>query len=372
MVRPTRVRRLRIRRATHLATIVAGVLLLSWVVTLASRKDVTIVVDGQPIAMQTTSGNVQELLASTGLPSDVRVEPSRGTALADGMTVFVSPPPGVPAVALTHMVDPHAVGVWVAEGSGKEPLGKAASTHDGTAVPADAVGTSSIVSVRAVVSGKVHDVSSNASTVGELLSAMGIHADADDRVAPPPSTPLHDGETVTYDRVDVRTATQVAVVPFSTHFTYTQHLLPGQVVTVRPGSPGLERRTIRTTTIDGHVTSRDVLSEETIRTPVPAHVLSGPKAMSDGALVEPGTGATTQTGNATWYDPPWSGLTAAHPWLPFGTHVTVTDLATGRSVTVVIDDRGPFAPGRIIDLSPEAFSQLAPLGSGVLHVRLSW
>ncbi|TMK60464.1 MAG: hypothetical protein E6G54_02185 [Actinobacteria bacterium] len=75
---------------------------------------------------------------------------------------------------------------------------------------------------------------------------------------------------------------------------------------------------------------------------------------------------------ATWYDPPWSGYTAAHPWLPFGTHVRVTDLATGRSVTVVIDDRGPFAPGRVIDLSPEAFAALSPLGHGVLHVALGW
>ena len=50
----------------------------------------------------------------------------------------------------------------------------------------------------------------------------------------------------------------------------------------------------------------------------------------------------------------------------------VTDLATGRSVTVVIDDRGPFAPGRVIDLSPEAFAALSPLGHGVLYVALSW
>jgi rare lipoprotein A len=94
--------------------------------------------------------------------------------------------------------------------------------------------------------------------------------------------------------------------------------------------------------------------------------------MYDGTLAEPGTGLTTQTGEASWYDPPWSGLTAAHPWLPFGTRVTVTDVATGRSVTVVIDDRGPFGSGRIIDLSPEAFGALEPLGRGVLHVQLSW
>ena len=59
------------------------------------------------------------------------------------------------------------------------------------------------------------------------------------------------------------------------------------------------------------------------------------------------------------------------PWLPFGTHVTVTNIATGESVVVVINDRGPFG-GRIIDLSDEAFAVLAPLGQGVMQVRLTW
>jgi rare lipoprotein A len=94
--------------------------------------------------------------------------------------------------------------------------------------------------------------------------------------------------------------------------------------------------------------------------------------MYGGTTEVPGAVGDTQAGLATWYDPPWSGLTAAHPTLPFGTHVLVTDVDTGRSVTVVIDDRGPFAQGKIIDLSPEAFSAIAPLGTGVLHVRLSW
>jgi rare lipoprotein A len=52
--------------------------------------------------------------------------------------------------------------------------------------------------------------------------------------------------------------------------------------------------------------------------------------------------------------------------------VRVTDLSSGRTVIVLIDDRGPFAPGRIIDLSPEAFSVLSPLGRGVLDVSISW
>jgi peptidoglycan lytic transglycosylase len=81
--------------------------------------------------------------------------------------------------------------------------------------------------------------------------------------------------------------------------------------------------------------------------------------------------ADSTVGEAVWYDPPWSGFTAAHPWLPFGSKVTVTNLATGASVTVVVNDRGPFG-GRDIDLSREAFAQIASLSQGVCRVRLAW
>ncbi|HEX6263301.1 MAG TPA: septal ring lytic transglycosylase RlpA family protein, partial [Actinomycetota bacterium] len=44
----------------------------------------------------------------------------------------------------------------------------------------------------------------------------------------------------------------------------------------------------------------------------------------------------------------------------------------GRSVWVTIDDRGPYIDGRIIDLSDDAFLQLAPLGAGTINVRITW
>jgi rare lipoprotein A len=77
-----------------------------------------------------------------------------------------------------------------------------------------------------------------------------------------------------------------------------------------------------------------------------------------------------QTGIATWYER--TGMVAAHKTLPFGTQVTVTNLANGRQVTVVINDRGPYAPGRIIDLSDDAFAALAPLSRGTINVRITW
>lgn len=59
-------------------------------------------------------------------------------------------------------------------------------------------------------------------------------------------------------------------------------------------------------------------------------------------------------------------LTAAHRTLPFGTHVRVTNRRNGRSVTVRINDRGPFVRGRVIDITPAGaralgFSGLAPV-----------
>ena len=87
-------------------------------------------------------------------------------------------------------------------------------------------------------------------------------------------------------------------------------------------------------------------------------------------------------GKATWYGGVFQGnttasgeifdkneLTAAHKYLPFNSVVEVTNLANGESVEVRITDRGPYGPGRVIDLSSEAFSRIASLGAGVINVQ---
>jgi rare lipoprotein A len=90
-----------------------------------------------------------------------------------------------------------------------------------------------------------------------------------------------------------------------------------------------------------------------------------------------------QTGIASWYGEDFHGrptsngeiydmneLTAAHPTLPFGTMVEITNLLNGRTVTVRINDRGPFVDGRIIDLSYAAARLLDMVGPGTIPVRL--
>ncbi len=66
-----------------------------------------------------------------------------------------------------------------------------------------------------------------------------------------------------------------------------------------------------------------------------------------------------------------SGLTAAHRTLPFGTKVLVTNRSNGRSVTVTINDRGPFIKGRIIDLSSGAAGVIGMKGAGVAPVSIT-
>jgi peptidoglycan lytic transglycosylase len=94
-------------------------------------------------------------------------------------------------------------------------------------------------------------------------------------------------------------------------------------------------------------------------------------AGSSGAVAESGiasvyaySGAKTASGERA--NP--NGLTAAHRTLAFGTHVRVTNRRNGRSVTVRINDRGPFVRGRVIDITPAAASALG--FSGVAPVKL--
>jgi rare lipoprotein A len=80
--------------------------------------------------------------------------------------------------------------------------------------------------------------------------------------------------------------------------------------------------------------------------------------------------AGDESGKASWYD--HEAGVCAHKTLPFGTVVTVTNVANGRSVRCTVGDRGPYVDGWVIDLNPREFDQLAPRSAGVISVRLTW
>lgn len=95
------------------------------------------------------------------------------------------------------------------------------------------------------------------------------------------------------------------------------------------------------------------------------------------------TGKTLEEGVASWYGPNFHGkltangekydmygLTAAHRTLPFNTVVEVENLDNGKTVQVRINDRGPFAKNRIIDLSKKAAEEIDMVGPGTANVAL--
>lgn len=65
-------------------------------------------------------------------------------------------------------------------------------------------------------------------------------------------------------------------------------------------------------------------------------------------------------------------LTAAHKTLAFGTKVEVTNLLNGKRITVVVNDRGPFVKGRIIDLSKSAAKALGMIEAGIIKIQLTY
>jgi len=360
-VRPTRVRRLRARKAMGNA-LLASVLLVGGLAYVAIQKTVTLVVDEErPEAVRTMSASVGELLDAEGIlvGSGDLVTPPTQTSLADGMTVIVERGwvDGVMAPGLDD------VGVWVMEGATAPHVMLASRSGEDWFSAGDPAGWSQVVSANVVVKGKDHDVITNAGTVRELLSAMGIAPDRDDRVLPSPRAPLQEDMRVRIDQIAIRTREVRIPIPYTTYTRYSDELDPGEVRLDRAGVDGLMVERTRITYVNGKVAATVVLSRTVLEEALAARRVVGREYdRSHGA----------QVGEASWYSfAPGSELTAAHPWLPFGTVVNVTNIANGESVQVVINDRGPFG-GRIIDLSDEAFARIASLSQGVCQVRLSW
>jgi rare lipoprotein A len=226
---------------------------------------------------------------------------------------------------------------------------------------ADTASPGSTIAVQVRVgAGPRETVLTNAATVRQLLRAMRVHMGDDDLVRPTARTPLSVARKVRVLKVKRVTESVTVAVPFPTVVHYTDGLSVGHSVVNRSGSNGLARQTVVSTYLNGRLISRKIVASQVITAPVEQIVLKGNSTTPGGSRV----------GTASWYG--CSGMHAASPWLPFGTIVRVTNLGNGSSVSVVINDRGPYGPGRIIDLCSPAFSAIAPLSQGLARVQITW
>jgi rare lipoprotein A len=118
--------------------------------------------------------------------------------------------------------------------------------------------------------------------------------------------------------------------------------------------------------------------------PPPPPIQQAPPTPFPGRAPEPTSPVLhTEIGIASWYGAPYhnaraangqiydeDGMTAAHRTLPMGTVIRVTNLSNNKSVVVSIADRGPFVPGRILDLSRAAALQIGVWRTGTARVRI--
>jgi hypothetical protein len=209
--------------------------------------------------------------------------------------------------------------------------------------------------------------------VAALLTLRGVKLGARDEIVPTLATPLTDGMAVRVMRLADNQITEQVAVPFGIQTRDDPTLPVGQTRMLQPGKAGIERVLFNITKRDDGVeVARTRMGAELLTPPTPQIVLRGTKpsvsAAGPAVPVAPGL-RHLQTGRATWYGTGPGPGTCAHLHLPMGTIVTIR--YNGRTAHCRVADRGPMAyTGRIIDLSPDVFKALAPLGTGVLTVEL--
>jgi resuscitation-promoting factor RpfB len=330
------------------------------------HKEVRLSVDGVPRTVGTMASSVGELLAEEGisLGRHDRVQPASSAALGEGAEVRV-----LLVKEITLLLGGAERSVRVTGGKTVdqvlEQINVRSERHayvqpsrGATVEHGDVIIYRPAMEVRLRADGHSREVISNAEDVGTLLDSLGVRLDRADRVEPRRHTPLEQGLAIRVVRVEHRLAVEESPVPYGTQVRYSRELLQGIRRLERGGAPGLRRTTFEVRLENGREVARRELRSRVVRKPL------------DQVIVEGTRPPHVSTGEASWYHR--TGLVAAHPSLPFGTQVKVTKMATGRTVVVVINDRGPYIGGRVIDLSDDAFARIAPLGAGAVPVRLAW
>ncbi|MPZ72295.1 MAG: DUF348 domain-containing protein [Nitriliruptorales bacterium] len=385
-----------------LARMLVGVLVpLLGVTWLLGNHNVTLQVDGQPQQLTTHASTVAELLERAGVAFGKHdaVTPPPGTPLREGMVVEL-----VHAREITVLIGDKEDTVLVTALSVDEVLDQLTRRRDvsqrATVRPSRLTPVRSGMTVRVlnpvavtvVADGKEREVVTDAPNVARLLERLGIRLRGRDRVTPAPETAVQPDLRITVERVRVERQRRTASLDFETIRRPTDRLAQGQEREVRAGRNGTIRLTERVTFVDGNEVSRHEIRRRLVTAPLARIVEEGtappPRATPTDRNQDtepapqprpsPSTRATeratenSQTGQASYYHYPEEGMIAAHRTLPMGTVVTVTNRANGKSVTVTINDRGPYIDGRIIDLNEPAFTQIAARSAGVIDVRITW
>lgn len=352
-----------IRSAVLIAAVAAPLL------AFAGEKKVTVDVEGRVERVRTYANSPYELLERSGVDARQDDKVASSGSEVDGQKITFRKAKPISLVVDGEPREVLAHGLTVGEalaGLGMDPGPKDHVFPATTSQLKEGMSLSvrNAVHARVRVDGRVRDVVSSGESVSQLLAQAGVEVGENDYVIPGRKLEPSDGMWIRVVRVRRIVEVRHVQVPFQRVTQRDPELESGVRKIVQTGAEGTKVRRIQFVLEDGKRVSSAILSEEMTRDPRNHIVRVGTKAPTyDG-------GGHTQKGIASWYGA--DGLVAAHRTLPFGTVVKVTNLDTGKSVNVRIADRGPYVDGRVIDLSDDAFSEVAPLGSGTFNSKIEW
>ncbi|AOH45724.1 septal ring lytic transglycosylase RlpA family protein [Propionibacterium sp. NM47_B9-13] len=391
------------------ASAIAGALSLTsagglTMVQALDRDTVTFSVDGVSQQAKVKPGTVKQALAQQGItvgPHD-DVQPSLDSEIHDGQVITVNY-----GRRVVVTIDGKKVARWTTAKNVSEVLAQLNQSDPDNLVSVSrsldisraglSFSMQTAKNVTVTTGGKTQKVTA-VGTVADALKAAKIKVDSSDIVNPGLGTPLADGMKINLTMVDQKPQKRRVAVPFSTRKVEDSDLPKGETKIITKGVNGINEETWTVVFKDGKKVSEKKVSSKVVKAPVTQVVKVGTKKAepsrstsssssssrsSSGSSSNPVTrgitclASTYGEGDGTAGGPTASGetfnpsaFTAASKTLPLGSTIRVTNVSNGRTVTVRINDRGPYVGGRCLDLSTAAMNAIAP-GEGLVTVRYS-
>ena len=392
------------------ASAIAGALSLTsagglTMVQALDRDTVTFSVDGVSQQAKVKPGTVKQALAQQGItvgPHD-DVQPSLDSEIHDGQVITVNY-----GRRVVVTIDGKKVVRWTTAKNVAEVLAQLNQSDPGNLVSVSrsldisraglSFSMQTAKDVTVTIGGKSQKITA-VGTVADALKAAKVEVDSSDAVNPGLGTPLSDGMKITLTMVDQKSQKRRVAVPFSTKKVEDSSLPKGEIKVITKGVNGINEETWTVVFKDGKKVSEKKVSSKVVNAPVTQVVKVGTKTASSSSpstrsssashrstasqSSDPVTSGTTclastygegdgtaggPTASGETFDP--SAFTAASKTLPLGSTIRVTNVSNGRTVTVRINDRGPYVGGRCLDLSTAAMNAIAP-GQGLVTVRYS-
>ena len=392
------------------ASAIAGALSLTsagglTMVQALDRDTVTFSVDGVSQQAKVKPGTVKQALAQQGItvgPHD-DVQPSLDSEIHGGQVITVNY-----GRRVVVTIDGKKVVRWTTAKNVAEVLAQLNQSDPDNLVSVSrsldisraglSFSMQTAKDVTVTIGGKAQKVTA-VGTVADALKAAKVEVDSSDAVNPGLGTPLSDGMKITLTMVDQKSQKRRVAVPFSTKKVEDSSLPKGEIKVITKGVNGINEETWTVVFKDGKKVSEKKVSSKVVNAPVTQVVKVGTKTASSSSpstrsssashrstasqSSDPVTSGTTclastygegdgtaggPTASGETFDP--SAFTAASKTLPLGSTIRVTNVSNGRTVTVRINDRGPYVGGRCLDLSTAAMNAIAP-GQGLVTVRYS-